>query len=263
MKLCSLGSGSRGNALVVEAGDQRILIDAGLSHRQLVHRALSRGYSPDTFQSTFLTHQHGDHIQGARLWLGSSGTIIHATQPTLVSAEIADRAHVRRITTRQCVPLSETVEVQAMPTIHNAVEPVTFAVTDHDTEEKLLLVFETGRVTKQMWAELKTTTVLAIESNHDPEMLADNEKIPEFLMQRIRATHLSNGAAAEVIRKIPSCCKMVLLLHLSQDNNVPELACKIARQALEEIGREDVRLVVASQDEPTEILEVISCQTQA
>jgi phosphoribosyl 1,2-cyclic phosphodiesterase len=256
VKLCSLGSGSRGNALVVEAGDRRILIDAGLSHKQLVMRGLRRDMYPSGFHATFLSHQHGDHIRGARLWLGNTGGPVYGTAPTLASAEIAGHMGAERITTRQCIPLSETVEVQAIPCVHNAVEPVTFAVTDHDSGDKLVMIFETGVVTRAMLAELADATVLAIESNHDPEMLADNENLPELIMQRIRATHLSNGAAAEVIRQIPACCKMVLLLHLSQENNAPGLACKIAARALAEIGRQDVRLVVTSQNEPTEVLGV-------
>lgn len=256
MKLCSLASGSRGNALVVELAGIRILIDAGLSHKQLVMRCLRRDIYASTFHATFLSHQHGDHIRGARLWLGNTGGPVYGTAPTLVSAEIAGRMGAERIHTRQCIPLSETVEVQAIPCVHNAVEPVTFAITDHDTGDKLVMIFETGTITARMWAELQDATVLAVESNHDPEMLADNENLPEFIMQRIRATHLSNGAAAEVIRRIPACCRMVILLHRSQENNAPGLACNIASRALAEIGRQDVRLVLAEQDEPSEVLEV-------
>jgi phosphoribosyl 1,2-cyclic phosphodiesterase len=257
LKLCSLGSGSRGNALVVDISGVRILIDAGLSHKQLVMRALRRDIYPRSIQATLLSHGHIDHVRGGRLWLGSNGGPVYGTRPTLVAAAIDGHMGAERIHTRQMIPLSETVEVQALPCIHNAVEPVTFAVTDHDTEEKLVMIFETGRATDAMLRELETATVLAVESNHDPEMLADNEKIPEFLMQRIRATHLSNGAAAEVIRQIPARCKMVMLLHLSRDNNAPGLACNIARRALAEIGRlRDVRLVIAEQDEPTEVLEI-------
>lgn len=257
MKLCSLGSGSRGNALVVDLGGLRILIDAGLSYKQLWKRALRRDIYASTFAATFLSHEHADHVCGARLWLGATGGPIYGTGPSLVAGEIAGRRGALRIHTRQRIPLSETVEVQAIPCVHNAMEPATFAITDHDTGEKLLMIFETGRATDAMLRELETATVLAVEANHDPEMLADNEEIPEILMQRIRGTHLSNGAAAEVIRRIPARCKLVLLLHLSQDNNAPGLACKIARRALDQIGRQDVQLVIAEQDKPSEILEVI------
>ena len=202
----------------------------------------------------FRSHEHRDHLQGVRRWLETHGTPVYATQPTLERAGISGRPGVCPIEPRGKAEVGNLL-VEAVPTVHNAAQPVTFFIRERHGPS-LAMIFETGRVTDELARIAAGAEVLLLEANHDRQMLAGNDRLPDFLVERIASTHLSNTGAAGYLENLSQATRLVVLMHLSQENNHPELALEIARGALRKAGRPGIRLLAASQEEPTEVLDV-------
>lgn len=233
--------------------DEGLLVDVGLTYRQIGLRMHRAGIDPAWFQAVLLTHCHGDHHHGIRLWTEHHGLPIYSTSETADRVEfLSDHPGIHvPIEMRQAWEIAG-FEVTCLPVVHNAAGAVTYFLRELPDGPRLAMIFETGRITAEMEAAAAGADVLAIESNHDPRMLADNTKLPGFLVDRIAATHLSNVKCQQYLRKIcEDPPRLTVLLHLSQENNTPELALMMARQALT-----SGQLVAADQDQPTEVYEV-------
>lgn len=249
--ICSLASGSRGNCLAVWAGTPPtgLLIDLGLSFRQMRRRMNAVGIEPAWFKAVLVSHAHGDHCSGLRLWTEHHGTPIYCTDET------AERVPFLLDHWGLHVPLAMRAkweiagfEVTALPCIHNIAGAVTFFVREMPDGPSLAQIFETGRITAEMIAAAHGADVLAIESNHDPRMLADSDR-PGFLIDRVAGGHLSNLKCQDYLRKIAADPpRLTMLLHLSGECNTPKLALLMARQAMP-FGT----LVAAGQDEPSKV----------
>src|SRR5712692_4476646 len=169
MRFCILGSGSRGNSLVVWTDKASILIDAGLSYKQTLERMKARDIDPWRIQALFLTHEHRDHLQGVHRWLEKHASPVYATQPTIERAGISRLLGVCPIGARGKAEVGNLL-VEAVPTIHNAAQPVTFVVRERNGSS-LAMVFETGRVTDELARAAAGAEFLLLEANHDRQML--------------------------------------------------------------------------------------------
>lgn len=264
MTLRSLASGSAGNSLYVASadGETRILIDAGLSFRKLRNRISAAGLPAlPGIKAVFVTHSHGDHIgksgSGAtcveRL-IREYGIRVYGTAPTLDAAGVRQHPQAVTIGVRAEIEVGP-LRVWAFPIRrHNAEECVNYRVYDGASKRTMLQCFETGAKPDGFDAWLPHADALLIECNHEREYVVDNDKIPEIIAQRIIATHLSNPNAAAIVKQISERTKLVVALHLSKENNDPALVRVVLTKALREIGREDVRVVIAGQDKPSEVL---------
>ncbi len=238
-----LGSGSSGNATLVEGGGTRILLDAGLGPRELADRLLSAGVDPASIDVVFLSHEHSDHARGAasfsRKWgvrlSGSRGTYAAAG---LGASEIAGYDVLDPGSRRSVGALT----VEAIPVPHDAVEPMAFVVScdgvsfGHATD--------LGHVGRGLTEAFAGCRAVLVESNYDPGMLRDGP-YPWSLKERILSPlgHLSNGDVALYLEKgLSDTCEAVVLAHLSRKNNHPEVARMTAESALRRRGRDDVRL---------------------
>ncbi len=248
-----LASGSSGNALFLKVGDVRLLVDAGISLRQLEGGLASMGESPGDLDALLLTHEHSDHVRGLeRLIKRYPDTHVMASRGTYDALEVDWPADMRwtRIEAGQAYPLSD-VDLRIFALVHDAAEPTGFRLDS----PSFTLGFATdlGFWTDEVADALADCHALIVESNYDVQMLQDGP-YPRFLKRRISGSngHLSNNQAGALLRRVDhDGLECVVLTHLSEKNNAPDLA---VREALRSLGRDDVQVVAARRKEPTEIL---------
>ncbi|MGB3563425.1 MAG: MBL fold metallo-hydrolase [Thermoanaerobaculia bacterium] len=256
MRIAVLGSGSGGNAVVVESGSKRIMVDAGFSCRELERRLGLLDIDPSTIDALVLTHEHGDHCKGASRLARRHGMAVHATEGTLEGAGLEGQ----QINTA-VIHSGETAEiggfeVEPFAIPHDAREPVGLVIED-PRGHRLGLVADLGTTSRLAWGRLVDLDVLILETNHDLEMLRSGP-YPWPLKQRVagRHGHLSNREASEGIPELLSDrLGWIVLYHLSRTNNLPQLAAESVGEQLVREGS-DARLCVAGQLEPTDWMAV-------
>jgi phosphoribosyl 1,2-cyclic phosphodiesterase len=252
VQLTILGSGSAGNCAYFETDQTRILIDAGLSVRQLRQRLARIGRTPERLHGVLITHEHTDHIQGLAGLADRLGLPLYCNRPT--QEAIADSLHARfnwRVfTTGSSFELGDlTVESFSVP--HDAQEPVGFLI--RTPAGNLGFVTDLGHVTKLVIERVRAANVLVLETNHDVKMLQECPHRPWSLKQRIlgRHGHLSNEAAADALEQVMTAeLRHFYLGHLSRECNRPELAHGVIKKRLEQIGADHCRTELTSQDVP-------------
>jgi len=257
VRLTVLGSGSRGNALLVESDGEALLVDAGFSVKDLARRADAAGVSLARVRAIALTHEHGDHARGAVRAAQTWGVPLAASAGTLSALQRALPAQVERLP----LPASRTVSVgafrlTAFPTAHDAADPVVLVVEDGGGR-RLGVAYDVGSPTAALAHACRDLDALVIEANHD-EVLLRSSAYPPSVRARIagRAGHLSNTQAAALAAQVHhAALGLVVLAHLSDQCNRPDLALAAMERALRPRGFRG-RLVVAAQDEPTPALEV-------
>jgi phosphoribosyl 1,2-cyclic phosphodiesterase len=253
-----LGSGSGGNAVVLESGRRRILVDAGFSSRELTRRLALVGILPDSLSALVLTHEHVDHCRGAARFARRFKLPIFATAGTLREVRLSDEAAASATVLRSgepCEVAGFIVEPFLVP--HDAREPIG-AVFEDGGGRRLGLVADCGTHSHLAWARLRELDVLVMETNHDLDMLR-NGPYPWPLKQRVagRHGHLSNREAADGLPEL-LCERLrwVVLYHLSRTNNLPVLAAATVGEALAREGCA-AGVEVTGQHQPSPWLEVI------
>jgi phosphoribosyl 1,2-cyclic phosphodiesterase len=247
MRFQLLGSGSTGNATLVDCGATRLLIDAGLAARALAERLESAGVDPASLDAVLLSHEHDDHAKGALAFSKKWGVPVVSTRGTYVAMgyEEAGFQAWRELEIR--VPLRiGTCRVTGIPVPHDAAAPVAFVITDGVST--LGHATDLGHVTRGLAMAFEECQAVLMESNYDPDLLREGP-YPRSLKQRILSGrgHLSNAETARYLSQgLGWGCRQVVLAHLSQTNNDAELAEGLARAALKR--RPEVRLTVTAAD---------------
>ena len=232
MRLWILGSGSKGNATLLECGDTRILIDAGFSARRLAERMRAVGVAPESVSALVLTHEHSDHVDGVMSALRRWHWPLHATQGTLAAMPELG-AHPASFKAGDSISIG-TITLEAVRVSHDASEPVGFVATSTCSGMRAAIVTDTGVVTPEVRAAVKYADVLVLESNHDEAMLRTGP-YPYHLKRRVAGMHghLSNVAAG---RLAAECAhrglKHLVLAHLSETNNTPSVALETLRNSI-------------------------------
>lgn len=234
-RLTVLGSGSAGNCALVETDRVRLLLDAGLSARQILARLASVGLAPADLDAVLLTHEHGDHAGGLEVLCRRWDIPIYTNSLTADalrhSGQLTEHRNWRLFQTGRDFAI-EDLDVQNFSVPHDAADPVGF-VLNHATGA-LGLLTDLGQVTKLAFERIRVVTTLFIETNHDGPMLQQDTKRPWSVKQRIlsRHGHLSNDAAATAVAELAEASdalERVVLGHLSRDCNRPELAIAAVR----------------------------------
>ncbi len=224
MRFALLGSGSQGNALVVEAGRTRLLLDCGFSAGETVRRLGRLGLAPGQLTAVLVTHEHDDHVGGVARLARKFALPVWLTPGTLRGLEVLfDGVVVHRIEGYACLCIGDIV-VQPFPVPHDAREPAQYVFSDG--VRRLGVLTDTGYPTAHIRRVLDGCDALVLEANHDAEMLARSD-YPQMLKQRItgRFGHLDNAQAAGLVESLDcSRLKHMVAAHLSQNNNHPELA---------------------------------------
>jgi phosphoribosyl 1,2-cyclic phosphodiesterase len=251
-----IGSGSSGNTTLVEADGTRILLDAGLGPREMAERLQSVGVDPASVDAIFVSHEHGDHAGGAASFSRKWGVRLCGTRGTYAAAgfgaeEIAGYDVLEPGTPRQVGRLS----VLGVPVPHDAAGPIAFVVTS----DRVSLGHATdfGHVNRGIVDSFRTCDAVLVESNYDPGMLREGS-YPWSLKERILGPrgHLSNEDVARYLGNgLGEACRTLVLAHLSQNNNHPELARMSAEASLRRRGRTEVRLEITG-PEGTDWIEV-------
>jgi phosphoribosyl 1,2-cyclic phosphodiesterase len=227
MRFASLGSGSGGNALLLEHGQTRLLLDCGFSARETTQRLQRLGVEPSQVSGILLTHEHDDHAGGAFRFAARHNVPLWLTHGTLRGAHSYVPAHfdapLNIIDGHTALEIGD-IAVQPYPVPHDSEEPVQY--TFSDGAHKLGVLTDTGSSTPHIEAMLHDCDALALECNHDLDMLK-NGSYAWPLKQRIlgRQGHLDNASAAALLSRLQrQKLQHIVALHLSEHNNTPELA---------------------------------------
>lgn len=252
IRYCVLASGSRGNAIYLEVEDTAVLVDAGLSGKELERRMALAGLSPDKLKALLVTHEHRDHIQGIGIMARRYNIPVYLNGGTLErSSHVVGRIEEILFRTGEEFILGP-LTIHPFSISHDAEDPVGFIFSYKGV--RLGLATDLGVVTNLVRHTLTGCDALILESNHDPEMLI-NGPYPWELKRRVqgRLGHLSNMDAAELLNDLShQGLKQVVLAHLSETNNTSELALKESK-ALAKKGTVKYDLIAASQDKPTNV----------
>ena len=238
-----LGSGSAGNATLVESGETRVLIDAGLGPRILAERLQSVGVDPESLAAIFVSHEHSDHARGAAAFSARWGVRLVGTRGTYAAAGFgAEDIAGYDILDGGAARILGALTITGIPIPHDAAEPLAFVVAAGGAS--LGHATDFGHVSRGVIDAFRGCDALLIESNYDPDMLRRGP-YPWSLKERILGAHghLSNGDVARYLGQgLGESCRTVVLAHLSQKNNHPEVAHLCASEALRRRGRTEVRL---------------------
>jgi phosphoribosyl 1,2-cyclic phosphodiesterase len=258
MRVTVLGSGSGGNATLIEAGDVRVLIDAGFSGRDVERRLLEVAVDPASVSAIIITHDHGDHTRGMGVLARRFDTPLYLTARTRAVCAHLLHGSERVLEYRSSVPFAiGTLEVRPFLTVHDAADPVAVTVSDTVTGAKLGIATDLGRPTAAVRAELAGCHMLVLEANHDDARLWAGP-YPWSVKQRIASSHghLSNRAAAELARELHhDGLAHIVLAHLSEHCNDRALAADVVGAALARL-RYAGSLTVAPQESPLPPVEV-------
>ena len=233
MRFASLGSGSEGNALVVQHGASCVLMDCGFSISETCMRLARLGLSANDLTGIVVTHEHSDHISGVARLAGKYSIPVWLTHGTRLAQRkaMASLADVTEIDPH-CSFFIGGLQVQPYIVPHDATEPVQYVFSDG--VKRLGVLTDTGCSTKHIEAVLSGCDALVLECNHDVDMLA-NGSYPSGLKRRVggRFGHLNNGDAGALLASLDnSRLQHIVAAHLSRRNNTPQLAVKALSAAL-------------------------------
>ena len=252
MRYSVLGSGSKGNALYVESGKTSILIDAGFSGKELEKRLAVHGKELAKLKGIFLTHEHGDHIQGAGVISRRCSLPVYANHGTFKGSEKTVKKLHKRVefeTGSTCEV--QDLEIRSFRISHDTLDPVGYLISDG--KYSVACCTDTGNVTHLIANRLSNCDALILEFNHDLTMLK-NGPYPFSLQQRVRSNqgHLANNDAAAFLKSlIHDKLQQVILAHLSETNNRADIALQSAISVLP--SEHHSILSVAPQECPTEM----------
>lgn len=251
MQIWSLGSSSSGNAFVIEHKNSAILVDAGFSAREITRKLKSVGIAPESVCAIFLTHEHLDHIRGAKRLAKQVSARIYMN-PKIQKLFFSDCESWHPLVTGEKVKV-EKFFVHPFSVPHDALDPLGLRVEIDGVS--ICVCIDLGCSTPLVEYNLMRSNLWLIESNHDPVMLKEGP-YPWELKQRIASPfgHLSNHATAEIIKHSKHSELLgVLLVHLSETNNTPVLAHKTASSV---IAEDSTNLSIAHPNNPVKLLEL-------
>lgn len=250
MRFCVLGSGSRGNCTYIEAGETRLLIDAGFSGKEITRRLALIGRNPEQLSAILVTHEHNDHIAGVGVLSRRFKLPVYANPGTHLGAEgrVGKLFDLREFSTGQRFGLAG-LEIHPFAISHDTADPVGFVVDSG--LQRIGYCTDTGRVTKLMAHLLGNCNGLILEANHDPGMLKDGP-YPLPLKQRVGSNrgHLANAEAVSFARQLGrGTLQTLVLAHLSETNNHPDLVRQEVRRQFNN-RCDPPEIILATQSEP-------------
>lgn len=256
VKICVLGSGSSGNSIYLESGGFAVLVDAGLSRRELLARLASIGVPAGGIAAVLVSHEHDDHVRGIAALHRSDRITVHLNRGTagaLLERGVPAEAfrYFRTGVDFGVGPFS----VRPFPLPHDAADPVGFAVSDGAC--RVGIATDLGHPSAPVVEMLRGCRAIVIESNHDVELLGVSGR-PASVKERIwgERGHLSNSSAAELLAEVGSeALQDIFLAHLSQECNRPDLARESALRAaaLRGLGHVAIRMTWA--DRASDVVE--------
>lgn len=236
MQIHILASGSSGNAVFIEMGGHKILIDAGISTRRIEQSLAAVGLEVSQLDAVLITHEHVDHVKGLDVLVRRYKLPVYTRAATWEKIPCRDK-----LPQECCCELGDSLDIGSLkiepfPISHDAADPVGFVLLQG--RQKWVLATDLGEVTPAVETALAYADNIILEANHDPLMLKEGP-YPGYLKRRISGPqgHLSNQDAGRVLARISRQGKMqVFLAHLSQQNNFPHLALQTVAEILQKSG---------------------------
>jgi phosphoribosyl 1,2-cyclic phosphodiesterase len=256
VRVCLLASGSKGNALFIEAGATKLVVDAGLSANELLKRLAGIGVEGAELAGILISHEHADHIRGAGTLARKLKIPVLISYPTHRESAVSFK-RTQVVEFESGYPFSfQDLLIDPFPITHDAADPVGFLIESR--EGRLGIATDLGIATRLVQEKLRDCRALVLESNHDEEML-QNGPYPWHLKQRIKSRHghLSNNDSAALLDEIIHAgLEGVLLAHLSEVNNDPAVALQVTRTMLDKQSACAPRLIVGCQYQASEVLTI-------
>jgi phosphoribosyl 1,2-cyclic phosphodiesterase len=249
MRYCALTSGSSGNSFFIENEDEAVLVDAGLSAKELVYRMAIIGLDPLKLKGILITHEHIDHIRGMDVLSRKLKIPVFATRDTLKDKIYS--CDVKEILNNEIFSIGK-LQIEAFSKNHGAANPVSYTIQD---KKRISVITDAGRACKNVCSQIKDADALFLESNHDIEML-EKGPYPFHLKKLVKSDdgHLSNmQASLSVLENSNSKMQRVILSHLSKVNNTSQLALETFNQILKQRYDFKADLDISSRDKPTPI----------
>ena len=262
MRFCTIASGSSGNCIYVGHNGTHLLVDAGVSAKRIEEGLVSIGVDPRSIGSMLITHDHSDHIQGAAIFSKKFGTDIYATAGTLNCISSGGRlkpanSRLFEVRKQEFFRIGD-IEVEPFAVTHDAIDPVGYALCGGG--KRLGIATDLGAYNDSIIERLRGSDALYVEANYDVNLLMLGS-YPYQLKCRINSPlgHLSNEECAGLIGEVRcEATKVIVLAHISKENNFAELAYETVKQAIESDRRfkSVPELIVAARDIPGKIIEL-------
>jgi len=254
MEISALASGSSGNCFYVGDGKNSVLIDAGISCKQIVERLGMINKSPENINAIFITHEHTDHIRGADVFARTFSVPIFATKKTSQSGFLcSDGEKVNKIKNNETVKIGN-LNVETFSKSHNASDPVFFKI---EAKKKVSVITDLGYPCQNVKDAISDSDFICLESNHDINML-EQGPYPYFLKKWIKSDsgHLSNlQSSICVLEYARKKLKNIMLSHLSEINNTPKIALS-SFKILRERYDLDTKISLSTREKPTHLIKI-------
>ena len=252
MKICVLASGSKGNSSYIETNKTKSLVDLGMSAGYIAKSLKSIGVDPSEIQRVFITHAHTDHVAGLKVFLKKYHPVVYLTKKMEdeLGIEIEDKVYIDDNTS------IDDLDVTVIKTSHDAADSNGYVFSSGS--KSIVYITDTGYIHVKNFDKLKNKSLYVFESNHDVRLLREG-KYPYYLQQRILSDkgHLSNKDSAYYLSNfIGDNTEKIILIHLSEENNRPEVALKTLLDTLEKKGVRVPDIEIAMQRESTELIEL-------
>ncbi|MBM3233021.1 MBL fold metallo-hydrolase [Candidatus Pacearchaeota archaeon] len=250
MEVTALASGSSGNCFYVGNNNEAVLVDAGISAKQVYNRMEELGLDPGKLRGIFITHEHSDHIRGADVLARQLKIPIYATKKTLQNGMIcSEKSLFRTIIAGKDIKIGR-LSVESFSKSHKAADPVSYTIVGN---KRVAVITDAGYACKNIQEHISNAHFLFIESNHDDKML-ERGPYPAYLKRWISGDtgHLSNRQAALSVLECASAeLQNMVLSHLSQTNNSPEVALETFHSLLKERTGFRAKIDVSDRERPT------------
>ncbi|MDO8509227.1 MAG: MBL fold metallo-hydrolase [Nanoarchaeota archaeon] len=255
MEVCALASGSSGNSFYVGNGKEGVLIDVGITCKQICERLANRGKNAEGIRAIFITHEHIDHVRGVDVFARKFDIPIYLTKGTSENCFVcSNKSLIRIIKNNEIVKIAD-MKIEAFSKFHHAVDPVSYNVY---LKKKISIITDAGYGCKNIKKHISDSDFLIMEANHDERML-ENGPYPYFLKNLIKSDvgHLSNKQSAEcVLENSSKKLKNIVLSHLSKTNNTPQIALMAFKSALNQKKDVQPNIDVSVREESTELYRI-------
>lgn len=255
MEVSALASGSSGNCFYVSSKDNGILVDAGISAKQIKLRLQQIKRKVENIKAIFITHEHSDHVRGADVFARQFNIPIFATKGTAQNCFLCSNEKlINIIKNNECIKING-FEIEAFSKSHKAADPVSFSIAEN---KRISIITDAGHACKNVISHVKDADTLFFESNHDLDML-ESGPYPYYLKKWIKSDlgHLSNKQAGLcILEHASSRMKNIVLAHLSQTNNTPEIALSSFQNLMKERLDMRPRTIVSERSEPTPLIKI-------
>ena len=253
MKFCVLASGSKGNCTYIETENYRVLIDMGTSASQIEKKLREIDVSPKTIDAIFITHAHTDHVSGLEVFCKKNKVTVYMTEKMKVEGKVK----VEQIANIKGPITLGSLVITPLKLSHDVTDANGYIF--EESNSSIVYITDTGYIHERYHEMLTNRNIYIFESNHDVEKLMTNPKYPYPLKNRILSDkgHLSNKDSATYLCKfIGKETKAVVLAHLSEENNTPDLAISALKEKLKEYKINFSNISTASQHERGDMVEV-------